>query len=156
MKTLLLKGVAIFLILLVATSVLMDTMQTEFGRIDFWQKHGVFFLVFITFFPRLTLLFSSVASGGFLWWLGLIFCPRILVASLATVSYFHTNPILVVISWIIALGGETMEKAGIGGRKQFVFRTFKAGPTPSYEEAPRSHTNIGSNDIIEAEFTKKD
>jgi hypothetical protein len=157
MKTLLLKGTAVFCVLLVATTVMMDTMQTEFGSVDFFQKHGIFFLLFITLFPRLTLLLSSVATGGFFWWLGLIFCPRILVASLATVSYFHTNPFLVIISWLVALGGETMEKAGIGGRNKFVFRTYRAGSSGSqYEEAARTHTVIDKNDAIEAEFIKKD
>lgn len=149
---------AIFFILLVGTSVLMDVMKTEFGSVDFFQKHGIFFLIFITLFPRLTLLFSSVATGGFLWWLGFIFCPRILVASLATVSYFHTNPILVVISWIVALGGETMEKAGIGGRRsKFVFKTYRPGRPvyEGYEEAPREQTAINKDDAIEAEYTKK-
>lgn len=158
MKSVLFKGIAVFFILIVATSVMMDTMQTEFGRVDFFEKHGIFFLIFITIFPRLTLLFSSVVTGGLFWWLGFIFCPRILVASLATVSYFHTNPLLVVISWLVALGGETMEKAGIGGRQRFVFRTYQAGPMPGgYQEAPsRPQTTINSNDVIEAEFTKKD
>lgn len=159
MKTTLFKGIAIFFILLVGTSILMDTMQTEFGSVNFWDNHGVFFLVFITLFPRLTLLFSSVAFGGFLWWLGFIFCPRILVASLATVAYFHTNPVLVVISWIVALGGETMEKAGIGGkRNRFVFKTYRSSPgtTYTYEEQPREHVAIHKDDAIEAEFTKKD
>lgn len=158
MKTVLLKGTAIFFILLVATSVLMDTMQMEFGHVDFFQKHGIFFLIFITLFPRLTLLFSSVATGGFFWWLGFIFCPRILVASLATVSYFHTNPVLVVISWLIALGGETMEKVGIGNRRRFVFRTYRMSSGPFYrkEETVRSHKTLDSNGVIEAEFTKKD
>jgi len=132
-------------------------MNTEFGRVDFFQKHSVFFLIFITFFPRLTLLFSSVATGGFIWWLGFIFCPRILIASLATVSYFHTNPILVIISWIIALGGETMEKAGVGGQRgKFVFKTYRSAPMPgAYENEPRPHTAINKDDAIEAEFTKK-
>jgi hypothetical protein len=153
----LLKGLAIFCVLVVATTVMMDTMQTDFGRVDFFYKHGFFFLIFITLFPRLTLLFSSVVSGGFLWWLGFIFCPRILVASLATVSYFHTNPVLVTLSWIVALGGETMEKAGIGGRKKFVFRTFHTGPRPSYEQPQESNDRtLNKNDAIEAEFTKKD
>src|SRR3989338_4668977 len=148
MKTLLFKGAAIFFILLVATSIMMDAMQTQFGSINFFEKHGIFFLLFITIFPRLTLLFSSVATGGFLWWLGFIFCPRILVASLATVAYFHTNPILVIISWIVALGGETMEKAGISNRQRFVFRTY---PTP--EESFRKDSRvIDKNDAIEAEF----
>lgn len=151
MKTLLFKGAAIFFILLVATSIMMDAMQTQFGSVNFFEKHGIFFLLFITIFPRLTLLFSSVATGGFLWWLGFIFCPRILVASLATVAYFHTNPILVIISWIVALGGETMEKAGISNRQRFVFRTY---PTP--EESFRTDSRvIDKNDAIEAEFRKE-
>lgn len=158
MKTLAFKGLAIFFVLLVATSIMMDATQTEFGTVNFFDKHGIFFLIFITIFPRLTLLFSSVAFGGVIWWLGFFFCPRVLVATLATVAYFHTNPVLVTISWIVALGGETMEKAGIGkSRSKFVFRTVRPGPTySSYEEeAPREHTAIKKDDAIEAEFTKK-
>lgn len=157
MKTTVFKGIAIFFILLVATSIMMDVSNTAFGTVDFFQRHGIMFLIFITIFPRLTLLFSSVATGGFLWWLGFIFCPRILVASLATMAYFHTNPVLVVISWIVALGGETMEKAGIGGsRGKFVFKTYRPGQQPyqQYEE-PREHVAINKDDAIEAEFTKK-
>lgn len=159
MKTMLFKGAAIFFILLVATSVMMDVSKLDFGTIDFYQKHGIFFLLFITLFPRMTLLFSSVLSGGVFWWLGFIFCPRILVASLATVSYFHTNPVLVVISWIVALGGETMEKAGIGSnKKRFVFKTYRAGqpvdPFGTYQSPP-GPTVINKDDAIEAEFTKK-
>lgn len=155
MKTFFFKAVAVFFILLVATSVMMDTLNTEFGQVNFFQKHGFFFLIFITIFPRLTLLFSSVATGGFFWWVGFIICPRILVASLATVSYFHTNPILVVMSWIIALGGETAEKMGIGGgKKRFVFRTFSTGPG-HYQEPGHERPVIQDGDVIEAEFTKK-
>ncbi len=158
MKVVLFKGVAVFFLLLVATSVMMDTLQTEFGQVNFFQKHGVFFLFFITLLPRVTLLLSSVATGGFLWWLGFFFCPRILVASLATVAYFHTNPVLVTFSWIIALGGETMEKAGLGnGKRRFVFRTYRHGQSPADPgpSAPPRHTTLGNEDVIEAEFTKK-
>ncbi len=77
-------------------------------------------------------------------------------------AYFHTNPVLVVISWIVALGGETMEKAGIGGsRGKFVFKTYRPGqyqyqqPHSGYEEQPREQVVIDKNDAIEAEFTKK-
>lgn len=156
MKTLLLKGIAIFCVLVAATTVMIDTLQTDFGRIDFFKNHGIFFLIFITIFPRLTLLFSSVATGGILWWLGFVFCPRILVASLATVAYFHTNPILVTISWIVALGGETMEKAGLSGQKRFVFRTVRTGPYPfDQQEHMGDQRALNKDDAIEAEFTKK-
>ncbi|MCD6046406.1 MAG: hypothetical protein K0S08_53 [Gammaproteobacteria bacterium] len=81
--------------------------------VSFWQVHGVFFILFMFFFPRLTLLFSSVPFGGLLWWLGWIFAPRLLVAILATFSYWQTNPILVVLSWCWALAGESVEKGGV-------------------------------------------
>lgn len=152
------RGAAIFFVLIVATSVLVDLSTAEFGTVDFFQKHGFFFLVFITFFPRLTLLFSSVPFGGIIWWLGFFFCPRVLVAGLATFAYFHTNPILVVISWIVALGGETMEKSKLNaGRSSFVFRTYRAGPQHRYEntqEAP-TQTVIDKDGAIEAEFRKE-
>lgn len=77
---------------------------------DFWQAHGLLFIFFMFFFPRLTLLFSSVVSGGFLWWLGWLLTPRLLVAILATNSYWQTNRILVILSWIWALCGESTEK----------------------------------------------
>ena len=155
MKTILFKGAAIFFILLVATSLLIDITNTSFGTVNFFKNHGLFFLIFITFFPRLTLLFSSVPFGGFLWWLGLIFCPRILVASLATVAYFHTNPFLVTMSWIVALGGETMEKAGLNRRRgKFIFKTYRSGPVNPFDPEPTTR-QINRDDAIEAEFTKK-
>lgn len=153
MKTMLFRGIAIFFILIVATSVLMDSSTLTFGTVDFFQNHGFFFLLFITFFPRLTLIFSSVVSGGIIWWAGLIFCPRILVASLATMAYFHTNPILVVMSWLIAFGGEVMEKKGIGNNK-FIFRMGNAGFAGKGPVQPETVV-INKDDVIEAEFTKK-
>jgi hypothetical protein len=79
---------------------------------SFWDVHGIWFIIAMFFFPRLTLLFSSVATGGFLWWLGWLLTPRLLVAVLATSSYWDTNRILVVLTWIWALGGESAEKGG--------------------------------------------
>jgi hypothetical protein len=79
---------------------------------NFWDVHGIWFILFMFFFPRLTLLFSSVATGGLLWWLGWIFAPRLLVAILATSAYWETNTVLVVLTWFWALGGEGAEKAG--------------------------------------------
>jgi len=80
--------------------------------IGFWQVHGVLFLFFMCFFPRLTLLFSSVPFGGVFWWLGFFFAPRVLVAILATTNYWQTNPILIIFTWCWALSGETAEKKG--------------------------------------------
>ena len=55
------------------------------------------------------MLFATV-WGGWLWWLGWVFAPRITVAVLATLYYLDTNPVLVVFAWIWALGGESTEK----------------------------------------------
>jgi hypothetical protein len=156
MKSMVFRGLAIFFVLLVATTILMDVMKMNFGTINFWDKHGIFFLVFIAIFPRLTLLFSSVPFGGFLWWLGFFFTPRILVAALATVAYFHTNPVLVTLSWLIALGGEVFEKWGIG-RGRFQVRTFKGRPysSPTSDQDIREQSTLNHGDVIEAEFTKK-
>jgi hypothetical protein len=93
-----------------------------------------------------------VAFGGFLWWLGFFFMPRLLVAVLATVAYGKTNPLLVVIAWIVAISGEFMEKKKITNSKRFVFRTYRQ--PPPYEQ-PKA-TTIDKNGVIEAEFTRKD
>jgi hypothetical protein len=77
---------------------------------DFWQVHGVLFLFFATFFPRLAMLFAVTVPFGFLAWFGWIFAPHLTVAILATQYYWQTNPVLCVIAWFVALvgtGGET-------------------------------------------------
>ncbi|MBX3016541.1 MAG: hypothetical protein KF767_01530 [Bdellovibrionaceae bacterium] len=84
---------------------------------DFWDVHGIWFIIFMFFFPRLTLLFSSVAFGGLFWWLGFIFTPRLLVAILATTAYWETNQILVVFTWFWALGLESAEKRMLLGSR---------------------------------------
>lgn len=75
---------------------------------DFFDNHGIWCLIFLAIFPRLTLLFGSFISGGLLWWLGWIFAPHLLVAFLA-IPFFDTNPVLTVIAWVIALGGTGIE-----------------------------------------------
>lgn len=107
------RGILFFIILVLVSSFFATTLHFPFGTVDFFAKHGFLFLIFIAFFPRLTLLLSSVPFGGLFWWLGWLFFPRILVAVLATFAYAQTNPILVTISWLVALGGESAEKWSI-------------------------------------------
>lgn len=76
---------------------------------DFWQEHGIFFLIFMTFFPRLTMLLATAVHFGLLSWLGWFFAPYLTVAILATEYYWHTNPILCIIAWFIALAGTGSE-----------------------------------------------
>ena len=80
--------------------------------LSFWEVHGFWFIFFMFLFPRLTMLFSSVATRGILWWLGWIFAPRLLVAILSTHWYWDTNTVLVVLTWMWALSGEGAEKEG--------------------------------------------
>ena len=108
-----------FLAITGAVALATSALGLEFGKFDFWSRHGAFFLVFVTIFPRLTLLFSSVPTGGLFWWLSWFFAPRLLVAVLATIEYWYQNPILVVIAWLIALGGESSEKFVVVRRSGF-------------------------------------
>lgn len=75
--------------------------------INFWDVHGILFVICMFFFPRLTMLFATNLIGGVLFWLGWIFVPRLTVAILATMTYWNTNTVLVVFTWIWALSGET-------------------------------------------------
>jgi hypothetical protein len=105
-----LRFIVAFLAVTGAVVLASAVLGVDFGRSSYWDKHGLIFLFAIAAFPRLTLLFSSVAWGGLFWWLGWLFAPRILVAVLATLAYWYANPMLVVFAWLIALGGESSEK----------------------------------------------
>lgn len=112
------KILIIFLAITGASTLLLQYTDLDFGKVDFFTKHGWIFLISIAIFPRLTLLisglfFQSIEFGGVLWWLSFFFAPRILVATLATIAYWHTNQFLVIISWLIAFGGESSEKVFI-------------------------------------------
>lgn len=82
---------------------------------NYWDAHGLLFIISLFLFPRASLLisglmFGSPIFGGLLWWCGWIFVPRLLVAVLATSGFWETNPVLVVLAWIWALGGDGAEK----------------------------------------------
>lgn len=72
---------------------------------DFWAVHGIFFLIFVTLFPRLTMLFAVTIPFGWLAWLGWLIAPHLTVAVLATQYYWQTNPILCIIAWFVAFAG---------------------------------------------------
>lgn len=80
---------------------------------DFWDYHGVGFLIFMFFFPRFTMLIATTVGGGPLYWLGWFFAPRLTVAILATSYFWGTNPILCIFTWLWALGGESWEKSHV-------------------------------------------
>ncbi|MCP4912387.1 MAG: hypothetical protein GY909_04655 [Oligoflexia bacterium] len=137
-----------FLAIAGGVSISMNVFDIEFLYKDYWKEHGVLLLIGLTIFPRLTLLFSSIASGGFLWWVAWFFAPRILVAVLATISYWHNHPILVLFSWLVALGGESGEKHLITSRSVTIRTT-----------GPKFYRNDSFDnndpDTIEADFERK-
>ena len=144
MKTII-KVALIFLAISIASTILYNYTDVKFGAVDYFTKHGWIFLFSVALFPRLTLLVSgllvgSVELGGLVWWLGFFFAPRILVACLATVAYWNTNQVLVVLSWLIALGGESSEKMIITNRMR----------------SPQRYDQGFSGTTIEAEYKVKE
>ena len=76
---------------------------------NYWTHNTLIYLITLAIFPRLALLFANI-TGNIFFWIGWFFLPRITIAIFATIFYGTTNPILVVLSWLIALSGETAEK----------------------------------------------
>lgn len=158
MKWLVVKGFALFVVLTILSGLMVTMFNVEFGTANFFDHHGIFFLIFIALVPRLTLLFSSVPFGGLLWWAGFFFCPRFLVASLATVNYFKSNPVLVILAWLIAIGGETWEKYTIGKRRVVVnLKGFDTGVNwPRESDTQTVNKKVHDPNVIEADYVVKD
>lgn len=113
---LLARFLVVFVFVGLASLVAVQAFGVEFGSANYWDAHGLALLAGLALLPRLTLLLSSIATGGLVWWIGWLVAPRILIATLATISYFETNPLLVVIAWLVALGGESSEKCWVRRR----------------------------------------
>lgn len=69
---------------------------------DFWTNHGIWFLILCQIFPRLTIVFGTAYPIGADQIIAWVLCPRFLAAYLATINYWDTNPVLVMVSWIMA------------------------------------------------------
>lgn len=76
---------------------------------NFWDYHGILFLIGITLFPRITLLFFTTVTFGLWAWIGFFFAPHLLVAIYASIYYWDSNPILCIIAWGMAFGGTSTE-----------------------------------------------
>lgn len=146
------KVIFLFLAITGAVTLLYDFTNIPFGTTDYFVNHGYAFLFFMALFPRLTLIvsglfFNSIEFGGFLWWIGFFLAPRLLVAVLATISYWNTNPILVVISWLFALSGESSEKVFISRRFRRNYRSREGVFDSKVKESTQGP-------VIDAEYTK--
>jgi hypothetical protein len=87
---------------------------------DYWEVHGILFLIGAAIFPRTAMLVATAVSFGWLAWVGWLFAPHVTVAILATSYYWHTNPVLCICAWLFALGGTGVEAgtaaSAAGGR----------------------------------------
>ncbi len=85
---------------------------------DFFTHHSLLQLLGWAMFPRIMFWFFSAITGGFFFWVGVLFVPHIMVAFWATTYYWDTNPVICVIAWIIALTGESAEKSATSKLKK--------------------------------------
>ena len=70
--------------------------------------HGVFFLLGLAVFPRVTLLLFAATPFGWLAWIGWVIAPHLLVAVLS-LPYWDSHPVLVIIAWVMAFVGTAGE-----------------------------------------------
>lgn len=87
---------------------------------DFFATHTHYLwaLFGFAFFPRITLWFFALITGGFWFWVGVFFIPHIMIAYWATHYYWDTNPVLCILSWFIAFGGSKSESKVIKSRRR--------------------------------------
>lgn len=83
---------------------------------NFWDAHSIFFLIGLVLFPRITVVFFSQVTGGLIFWIVFLVFPRIVVPILAAYYYWDTNPVLVVLSFLICFSAETGEKTVVKRR----------------------------------------
>lgn len=96
-------------------------------------------------FPRLTLLFSSVTSGGVLWWVGWAICPKLLVAILS-LGYWDTNPILVIGAWVWAFSGNDSNSKSSGSSGSSGYSGSSGSPV-SYNPGPSFSPSFGIKNV---------
>ena len=80
---------------------------------DFFKNHGIIQLLGWLFFPRIMFWFFSVITGGFWFWIGVFFVPRVMLAFWATTYYWDTNPVLCLLAWLGCITIEGTEKKKI-------------------------------------------
>ncbi len=101
--------------------------------------YGIITLVGLTFFPRVSMLLLtsiSFSSMSPLFYFGWIFAPHLTVSILATHWYWNTDYHLVIISWIIAIGGENIEKKyakNKGKNFSFKWNLYSSSDTTIYK-----------------------
>lgn len=81
---------------------------------DFWTNHGIWFLILCQIFPRLTIVFGTAYPIGADQIIAWLIAPRFLAAYLATQFYWETNPILVMLAWVMAVSAMIGSSVSLG------------------------------------------
>lgn len=77
---------------------------------EFWNEHSILFFLGLIFIPRLMLIyFGSIPAFSVQPLLGMLFIPRLFLAWLLTPVYWDVNPTTIVFIWIIAVLGDVIE-----------------------------------------------
>lgn len=71
------------------------------AKVDYWDKHGILYILGLLTFPRLTILFFCTVEFGLFEWALWLFFPTLLVAILATRYYWETNEFMCIASWFL-------------------------------------------------------
>lgn len=102
---------------------------------DFWDAHGIFFIIGIIFWPRMLMLyFGMIAPMQIDAIVGWALVPRIYSMSLISHVYYDKNPTLITICWVLAIVAEIIS---IIGRFKFM-RVSMQMASEEYENAMRS------------------
>lgn len=71
---------------------------------NFWSEHSVWFVIGLILWPRLLLIYCGmIAAGSVPALFGFTLVPRMMIASAVTLAYGSTNPVLIVVCWILAV-----------------------------------------------------
>lgn len=71
---------------------------------EFWNQHGLTFLIGMFLWPRMILIYYSLIPAqdiGAI--MEFLFVPRIFLASILTPIYWGANPTLISIYWVLAV-----------------------------------------------------
>lgn len=90
-----------------------DELMEELSAPNYWDSHGLLFLLGLAIAPRLTLCCCTgfLCNTGCCGILLFVLFPHLLVAWLAT-AYWDANWVLVTGAWVMFLLGECAEKGG--------------------------------------------
>jgi hypothetical protein len=102
-------------------------------NVDFWTDHSFLFILGLIFIPRMMLIyFGLITPFSVSAILGATFVPRIMLMTLFSAVYCGSNPTTMIIFWIIAIIVDIVDTILIKGRMSWNMQKqyMKAYPPP--------------------------